>query len=261
MDIKIFVATHKNYWMPEDDIYTPIHVGRKGKKDIGYIGDDTADNISDRNDGYCELTGFYWIWKNVKADYLGLVHYRRYFTHKGLFCRSIDKKRRDILSRKDWESLLKYTDIVVADKRKYRIETNEEHYLHAHPREQFDVCKAIIQEQCPEYMNGWNVMMNRTWAHMFNMFVMKKELYHAYCEWLFPILSQVETRIDTSEMTPYEARFMGRISELLLDVWLEYNQLKYKELPWVQLGKENWPKKIRYFLAAKFKNKKYGQSF
>ena len=105
--------------MPEDDIYTPIHVGRKGKKDIGYIGDDTADNISDRNDGYCELTGFYWIWKNVKADYLGLVHYRRYFTHKGLFCRSIDKKRRDILSRKDWESLLKYTDIVVADKRKY----------------------------------------------------------------------------------------------------------------------------------------------
>ena len=247
--------------MPEDDIYTPIHVGRKGKKDIGYIGDDTADNISDRNDGYCELTGFYWIWKNVKADYLGLVHYRRYFTHKGLFCRSIDKKRRDILSRKDWESLLKYTDIVVADKRKYRIETNEEHYLHAHPREQFDVCKAIIQEQCPEYMNGWNVMMNRTWAHMFNMFVMKKELYHAYCEWLFPILSQVETRIDTSEMTPYEARFMGRISELLLDVWLEYNQLKYKELPWVQLGKENWPKKIRYFLAAKFKNKKYGQSF
>lgn len=182
MDIKIFVATHKNYWMPEDDIYTPIHVGRKGKKDIGYIGDDTADNISDRNDGYCELTGFYWIWKNVKADYLGLVHYRRYFTHKGLFCRSIDKKRRDILSRKDWESLLKYTDIVVADKRKYRIETNEEHYLHAHPREQFDVCKAIIQEQCPEYMNGWNVMMNRTWAHMFNMFVMKKEYYDEFCQ-------------------------------------------------------------------------------
>lgn len=90
--------------MPEDDIYTPIHVGRKGKQDIGYIGDDTADNISDKNDGYCELTGFYWIWKNVKADYLGLVHYRRYFTHKGLFCRSIDKKRRDILSRKDWEA-------------------------------------------------------------------------------------------------------------------------------------------------------------
>ena len=174
--------------MPEDDIYTPIHVGRKGKQDIGYIGDDTADNISDRNDGYCELTGFYWIWKNVKADYLGLVHYRRYFTHKGLFCRSIDKKRMDILSRKDWENLLKYTDIVVADKRKYRIETNEEHYLHAHPREQFDVCKAVIQEKCPEYMNGWNIMMNRTWAHMFNMFVMKKEYYHEFCQWWFDVM-------------------------------------------------------------------------
>lgn len=96
---------------------------------------------------------------------------------------------------------------------------------------------------------------------MFNMFIMKKELYHAYCEWLFAILGQVEQKVDTSAMTPYEARFMGRISELLLDVWMEYNQVNYKELPCIQLGKENWPKKIKSFLAAKFKNKKYGQSF
>ena len=61
---------------------------------------------------------------------------------------------------------------------------------------------------------------------MFNMFIMKKELYHAYCEWLFAILGQVEQKVDTSAMTPYEARFMGRISELLLDVWMEYNQVK-----------------------------------
>ena len=249
MDIKIFVATHKNYWMPEDDIYTPIHVGRKGKKDIGYIGDDTADNISDRNDGYCELTGFYWIWKNVKADYLGLVHYRRYFTHKGLFCRSIDKKRRDILSRKDWESLLKYTDIVVADKRKYRIETNEEHYLHAHPREQFDVCKAIIQEQCPEYMNGWNVMMNRTWAHMFNMFVMKKEYYDEFCQWWFDVMFEVEKKVDLEKYAKEEQRWF--IDGLLLDVWLETKKYKYKEINVDFFENQNWLKKLFYFFKRK----------
>ena len=30
------------------------------------------------------------------------------------------------------------------------------------------------------------------------MFIMKKEVYHAYCEWLFDILFEVETRIDTT---------------------------------------------------------------
>ena len=40
-DIKIIVATHKKYWMPSDPMYLPLHVGREGKKDLGYTGDDT----------------------------------------------------------------------------------------------------------------------------------------------------------------------------------------------------------------------------
>ena len=28
MNTKIIVATHKAYWMPEDDIYLPVHVKR-----------------------------------------------------------------------------------------------------------------------------------------------------------------------------------------------------------------------------------------
>ena len=52
MNIKILVATHKQYWMPEDSVYMPIHVGREGKADIGYTGDHTGDNIeiADRGD-------------------------------------------------------------------------------------------------------------------------------------------------------------------------------------------------------------------
>lgn len=104
-------------------------------------------------------------------------------------------------------------------------------------------------------------MLDRKGAHMFNMFIMKDDLFQAYCSWLFPILEELEGRIDTSQMTPYEARYVGRISELLLDVWLDQNHVSYREVPWIQLGKENWPKKIRSFLAAKFRNRKYGQSF
>ena len=61
---------HKPYWHPADSVYIPIHVGKKGKPSMGIMGDDTGDNISDRNPAYCELTGVYWAWKNLKADYI-----------------------------------------------------------------------------------------------------------------------------------------------------------------------------------------------
>ena len=82
MEIKILVATHKNYKMPDDNIYIPIHVGKKGKECIGYVGDDTGENISERNPYFCELTAMYWGVKNLQCDYIGLVHYRRHFKAK-----------------------------------------------------------------------------------------------------------------------------------------------------------------------------------
>ena len=67
MNIKILVAAHKNYWMPEDSVYLPLHVGAEGKSDLGYTKDNTGDNISAKNPNFCELTGLYWAWKNLEA--------------------------------------------------------------------------------------------------------------------------------------------------------------------------------------------------
>ncbi len=33
-DIKIIVATHKEFRMPEDKMYLPVHVGAEGKADL-----------------------------------------------------------------------------------------------------------------------------------------------------------------------------------------------------------------------------------
>ncbi len=46
------------------------------------LTDMTGDNISEKNPIYCELTGLYWMWKNMiirgaKEDYYGLYQYRR----------------------------------------------------------------------------------------------------------------------------------------------------------------------------------------
>ena len=56
--------------MPDDPMYIPVQVGSALNPPLPYIGDDTGDNISERNPYFCELTGLYWAWKNLDDDSL-----------------------------------------------------------------------------------------------------------------------------------------------------------------------------------------------
>lgn len=131
MDIKILVAAHKRYWMPADDVYMPLHVGAEGKEPLGYTPDNTGDNISAKNPNYCELTGLYWAWKNLDCQYIGLCHYRRYFGRR-VHTKDIEKKKRAIFHREDYEKLLQKYDVILPVKRNYYIETVRSQYEHAH---------------------------------------------------------------------------------------------------------------------------------
>lgn len=249
MDIKILVATHKKYWKPEDKVYLPLHVGAEGKADLGYVKDNTGDNISAKNPNYCELTGLYWAWKNLKADYIGLVHYRRYFTRKEVH--DITSKKKQVLCMEEWESLLSKYSVVVADKRKYYIETNRSHYNHAHPSIGLDETEKIIIEKYPKFSEAFATVMERTWAHMFNMFVMRQDLFQEYCQWLFIILFELEKRLDISSFDAYNKRVFGFVSERLLDVWLEQNKIDYIEQNVSFMEPQNWVKKGGLFLKRK----------
>lgn len=249
VSIKIIVAAHKKYWMPTDPVYLPVQVGAEGKAPIGYTPDNTGDNISSKNPHFCELTGLYWAWKNLDADYLGLVHYRRYFTRKEV--RSIEAKKEQILTGSEWQALLAKHPVIVPDKRKYYIETNRSHYNHAHHSEGLDLAETIIHEQCPEYDKAFATVMNRTSAHMFNMFVMRRDLFDAYMEWMFSILFEIEKRVDITGWDTYESRIYGFVSELLLDVWLEQNHIDYAEQNVSFMEKQDWIKKGGAFLKRK----------
>ena len=250
MEIKIIIALHKPYWVPVDPAYLPLHVGKEGKADIGFRGDDSGDHISGRNGTFCELTGLYWVWKNLQAEYIGLVHYRRYFTRREV--RNVPARKAQILSKKDWEKLLAETPVVVADKRKYYIETNRSKFYHAHPREGLDTTEQIIREMYPDYADAFALVMDRTWAHMFNMLVMRRDLFDAYYRWLFSVLFELEKRLDISSYDSYNARVFGFVGERLLDVWLEKNHIPYKEQNVSFMEKQNWLKKGGLFLKRKF---------
>lgn len=249
MKVKVLVAAHKNYKMPTDPLYLPVFVGKEIHPDVNHTfqGDNTGDNISSKNPTYNELTAIYWGWKNLDVDAMGLVHYRRYLSlnHR--------KSLGSVLTEKQVQQLLSNNDIILPPKRRYYIETNESHYLHAHHHEPFNVMRQVIEKKYPEYASSFNNVMKRTWAHMFNMFIMKKQPLDEYCTWMFDVLSEVENRIDISSYSTYEKRVYGFLSELLLDVWLDQHpQYQTVEVKYVFMEHTNWFKKGGKFVLRKF---------
>lgn len=255
-DIKIIVATHKKYQMPQDDMYIPVHVGREGKDNLGYQGDNEGEHISNKNPYYCELTGLYWAWKNLDAEYIGLAHYRRNFVSK-----KGKNKFECIISKEKVDKILNNTDVILPKRRKLYIETIYSHYKHTMYVEPLDETRKIIKEKCPEYLEFYDKKMKSRSGHMFNMFIMKKEILNDYCEWLFDILFELEKRIDPKQYSAFHARYLGRISERLLDVWIEKNKIKYKEVKVADMEGIKRRKKVLGFLKAKFMGKKYEGSF
>ena len=256
-DIKIIVATHKKYQMPKEDIYLPLQVGAEKKEDLGYRKDNEGENISEKSAYYCELTGLYWAWKNLNNDYIGIVHYRRYFSK----AKKGKDKFENIINRKEIENLLNDANVVLPKKRNYYIENLYSHYEHTMYIEPLLETGKIIEEKYPNYLEEFNKLKKRTSAHMFNMFIMKKEILDEYCKWLFNILFELEKRCNPTQYDKFHARYLGRISELLLDVWINTNNIEYKEIKVINMEKINWIKKGFAFLMAKFTGKKYNKSF
>lgn len=255
MDIKILVAAHKKYKMPKDNMYLPIQVGAEGKPSFGFQRDDVGENISSANPRMCELTAVYWAWKNLNADYIGLVHYRRYFTiAKKIKQLKTKDKFPMILSKEEAEKILKQYDLILPNKRKYYIESIRSHFIHLPYTYEKDlnVLGETIKELAPDYFEAYETVMNRSWAHMFNMFVMKKEYFDQYCGWMFPILQEVDRRIDVTGYTPMEARAVAYFGEFMLDIWNEKNKISYKEVDVMFMEKQSMLKKAWTALKRKW---------
>lgn len=242
------VAAHKKFPMPEKKGYLPILVGatKNYKPGIEYQRDDEGENISAKNPNYNELTAVYWAWKNLKdIDAIGLVHYRR------LFFDSKPYNLNNVISIENVEKLLTKYDVILPKKRNYYIETNYSHYIHAHHQEPLDKTREIIKMNYPQYLSKYDQVMKRRKAHMFNMFIMKRDAFESYCTFIFSVLGKLEKKVNLTEYSVQEKRVFGYISELLMDVWLETNAFSYVELNWRQLGGKKNIKKAIYLIKRK----------
>jgi len=219
MSTQIFVITHKSFTAPADPTYIPLHVGRANSTDLGYLADNTGDNISELNKYYVELTGLYWLWRNYEYDgNIGICHYRRYF---------IDDSGR-LLKEEDYDRILSEYDIITSNS----IEEEKEYidyYGEAHFRKDIELEGEIIKKLYPEDYSAFEDVMHGK-AHYFgNLSVCSKKLFDEYCEWLFSIFAEMGEYMDYSGYDDYQCRTFGFLAEQLLMVYVRARGLKVYE--------------------------------
>ena len=248
--IRILAACHKPYPVPGEAFCLPVEVGAAlhDKPIPGFTPDNTGENISEKNTNYCELTALYWAWKNLDADAVGLVHYRRYFA-KG-------RLSKQIADEADFRKALEKAPVILPVKRHYWIETNYSQYIHAHHEQDLTVTRQVLAERCPEYLAVYDREMAKRSGHRFNMLVMQKDRFDAYCAWLFSVLFEIENRLDISGYDAYSARVFGFIAERLLDVWIGTNHVPYTEMPVMNTESQRWLRKGARFVMRKLKGGK-----
>lgn len=271
MNVKILVCCHKQDVMATESPYMPIHVGKAiSKVELGIQGDDTGNNISSKNQSYCECTGMYWAWKNFKkVDVIGLCHYRRYFDfhHQCKWPLSIEAFKTEHFSQMDLsipDDIIRKVvngSVVIAKPLIYPMPLIYD-YAYCHVSEDIRIIETIIRETTDrQYSEAFNVVMrhNGKLSH-FNMFLMSWKDFDAYCSWLFPILEEGERRIDISNYNPVQRRIWGYLAERLFNVWLyaEHKHTIKKPVIWMNDKASNLSRfhvmfiKIRRSLSYRF---------
>jgi len=248
--IKILVTYKNEHKILKSDILTPIQTGRAiaEKNFEGMIGDDTGDNISDRNNKYSEVSAQYWAWKNQdkldNPDYIGFMHYRRHFVFNNKeLTRNIlglvEFEKADEIYQKEINlnddgivSFIKDYDVVVCKEVDLiPISKALNNPLVECPRGAFDVnthlyakdydlMLSIVLELYPEYKDIVEKHELGHIQHWYNMFIMKKDLFDRYNEFAFPILFELEKQIDTINYSEASLRILGYLSERLLTLFV-----------------------------------------
>ena len=267
MDVKILIACHKPAPCPDGDCFLPIHVGHANARvELGLQGDDEGENISEKNFCYCELTGLYWAWKNLKdADIVGLCHYRRYFDFHDQCIRFLPDTSFPVASIQDLDFSIDAKTVdeimggkVVVPKALPWNATLRQQYCEGHISDDFRVLEQIIRKTQPKtVIEAFNRQVNEGYRlRPYNMIIMRRQDFDAYCSWLFDILFRVEAAVDISHYSAYQRRIFGFLSERMLSAWLDAGKKQLIERPIIVLDdkcKKRFPHKFaprktfRYF--------------
>lgn len=212
LSIKVLVCYHKPARLLKDGIFVPIYVGKACAGDLSpedrqwlcrnMIGDDTGDNISHLNQHFCELTAIYWAWKNYdklgNPDYIGLCHYRRIF------------------DAQDIRDALNY-DITASVDKVHDGKNISEQFSNVHRTNDLNEAINLLSAK---YVKTAQTYLQQKNGYFYNMFIMKKELFFEYCDYLFGILMKIHKKTNYDKYSFYNQRMPGFVAERLTGIFI-----------------------------------------
>lgn len=227
MDIHIYVSYHKPFMKIEDQCFIPIQTGRAiAAEELDMIGDNTGENISHLNPAFSELVSQYWAWKNDRSDcdYIGFLHYRRYLNFNKSQYYQLDNKdiaiREFGLNQKDIEEAIAGYDFILPSAigvgNMYRNTCNPFGPAFA------DKLIATMKAVKPEYSNAIDRFYNSSTAYLYNLYIMKKELYDEFCEFMFGTLLSLREEIGLTPPISEFPRFFGYTAEQFINIYMDY---------------------------------------
>lgn len=200
-----------NYPAKLPEIVIPIHVGAAlTDVKIAEVTDNTGENISERNPRYSETTALYWMWKNADADYLGLCHYRRLWKNPERIAARLQRDDIDVvLPLPTWVE----PSVAIG-------------HLELCTPSVWQILLDVLEQRDPIYGKMAKEVFDGNVFYACNMFIAKRQVLHDLCEWMFPIVMEVENKVGDLP-DKYLNRYCGFCTEQLITLYFLCNQNNY----------------------------------
>ena len=185
--LKIFIMTHKDFtnyrYNPAYIIVADDESQLKNKYELKTIFA-TKGKLYNMKTAYSEMSKLYYIYQLYKkgiisSKYVGINHYRRYFA----FTDNIPNP--DEIFKK-YDAIIGYP-YIKKNGMKFQ-------YCLRHRCENYDEIIDVIKDIKPEYYNMALNVSNETTVYLNNMFIMKKEDFLKYCEFIYDVLFEFDRR-------------------------------------------------------------------
>lgn len=233
--INIFIPYFSIVPVYSSDVFHPIFTGDVNNKLVtDALQDSKAENIFEKSRVYGELSAYYWIWKNFKqsSDYVGFCQFYHFmdFTSDSKIFAPFNMIYLDefaeLFKNYTEENVLNFAqgyDVVVPAKIPLNTSFYEE-YLKNHRKEDLDLATDVIKELYPNYVTAVDNAMAANFMYPLGNFIMKKEIFNDFCEWMFNILAEVEKRIEWNNYGRYRDIVSSSFAaERFLNIWLQHN--------------------------------------
>ena len=231
--VRFYLSCHKPCDTIENEVIRPVQ--QNAVIEALRRGSDEDRFMADHANEYCELLTQYWAWKYEKADYYGFGHYRRLFSFRtknqtddfhivhANYLSAKTAKQHLLDSPEQMKAFIENYDVIAPIPYSYEISSvyrqyKEADHLHI---EDLDLIIDLIRENTPEYLPFAKQYLSEKKMFICNMFIMRRDLFCAYSEWLFGLLKGFYKKRDMAALhyNTEAMRTPGHLGERLFGIF------------------------------------------